>query len=155
MDKRKWVDDIAWNAEEASAIGNMKSVIDATRTLCGQKHRTSEIIKDKKGNKLTKADDIQVRWKEHFEEVLNRPEPTRKLHINEAVEENREIETSCPNEEEIRKAFKQTRGGKGGPVDGMVAEMIHSDTDTAVKVFSNLFEKVWDEEYIPEDWKKA
>ena len=155
LDKRYWVENIARNAEEAAAVGNMKAVYDATRTLCGQKHRNMELVKDKDGNKLTNANDIQQRWKEHFEEVLNRPEPTRKLHINEAVVENREIDSNHPSEIEIRKAFKQTRGGKGGPVDGMVAEMIHSDIDTAVKVFSKLYKKVWDEEYIPEDWKKG
>ena len=37
----------------------------------------------------------------------------------------------------------------------MVAEMIHSDIDIAVKVFGRLYRKVWDEEYIPEDWKKG
>ena len=37
----------------------------------------------------------------------------------------------------------------------MVAEMIHSDIDTAVKVFGKLYRKVWDEEYIPDDWNKG
>ena len=33
--------------------------------------------------------------------------------------------------------------------------MIHSDIDTAVKVFGKLYRKVWDEEYIPDDWNKG
>ena len=114
-DKRKWVDDIARNAEEASNIGNMKTVYDATRTLSGTKQRTTDIVRDKDGVKLTNANEVQQRWKEHFEEVLNRPEPIRKLHIPEIAEENSEINTNYPSDDEIRKAFKQTKCGKGGP----------------------------------------
>ena len=51
----------------------MKTVYDATRTLSGTKQRTTDIIKDKKGLKLAKVNDIEGKWKEHVEEVVNKP----------------------------------------------------------------------------------
>ena len=154
-DKRKWVENIAIKAETAASIGNMKAVYDATRLLAGEKMRKSDTLKDKGGNKLTREEDIRNRWKEHFEEVLNRPEPQRKLDIPSINSENSEIETNCPSKVEIKDAINKTRAGQSGPIDGVVPEMLKSDIDTSVDVLHKMFCKVWDEENVPGDWTRG
>ena len=154
-DKRTWVNNIAQNAERGAAEGNMKCVYDATRTLCGDKIRKSDRIKDKDGNILTEETKIRARWKEHFEEVLNRPNPTEILDIPIQNEYNNSIRTDYLSIEEIKKAMKQTKKGKQGGFDGVTEEMLTADIDSSAQVLNKLYEKVWDEEQIPEDWKKG
>lgn len=55
------------------------------------------------------------RWKEYFEELLNRPTPKNPPDIKPA-ETYQPIEDSPPTREEIRTAIKQLRNGKAaGP----------------------------------------
>ena len=75
QDKRKWVDHLALEAEEAARNGRMKEVYDITKTLSNDKRKTTNAVKDKCGNVITEGLARRKRWKEHFEETLNRPIP--------------------------------------------------------------------------------
>ena len=61
QDKRKWVDHLAMEAEEAARNGRMKEMYDITKTLSNDKRKTTNAVKDKCGNLIT--------------EILNRPIP--------------------------------------------------------------------------------
>ena len=75
QDKRKWVDHLAMEGEEAARNGRMKEVYDITKTLSNDKHKTTNALIDKFGNLLTEGLARRERWKEHFEEILHRPIP--------------------------------------------------------------------------------
>ena len=76
QDKRKWVDHLAMEAEEAARNGRMKEVYDIiTKILSNDKRKTTNAVKDKCGNLLMEGLARRERWKEHFEEILNRPIP--------------------------------------------------------------------------------
>ena len=49
QDKRKWVDQLAMDAEEATHNGRMKEVYDITKTLSNDKRKTTNAVKDKCG----------------------------------------------------------------------------------------------------------
>ena len=53
QDKRKWVDHLAMEAEEAARNGRMKEVYDITKTLSNDKRKTTNAVKDKCGNLIT------------------------------------------------------------------------------------------------------
>ena len=65
----------AEEAQKAAEQGQLKTVYDATRKLSTKKDKTIDAIKSKDGVLLTKQDEIQKRWEEHFLEVLNHPAP--------------------------------------------------------------------------------
>ena len=92
-DKRSWVNSIAQEAESAASQGQMKGVYDATRKLCNEGPRKVGTIKNKEGKVITKEDDIKERWREHFTEVLNRPNPEITANIEVTEQENQDIET--------------------------------------------------------------
>ena len=75
QDKRKWVDHLAVESEEAARNGRMKELYDIAKTLSNDKCKTINAVKDKCGNFLTEGLARRERWKEHFEEILNRPIP--------------------------------------------------------------------------------
>ena len=73
-DKRQFME-LAETAEKAASKNEMGTVHRITQQLCGEKRRRNIPVKDKQGSLLTSEQDRDVRWTEHFSEVLNRPEP--------------------------------------------------------------------------------
>ena len=53
QDKRKWVNHLAMEAEEAAHNGRMKEVYDITKTLSNDKRNPTNAVKDKCGNLIT------------------------------------------------------------------------------------------------------
>ena len=55
QDKRKWVDHLAMEAEEAARNRRMKEVYDITKTLSNDERKTTNAVKDKCGNLITEG----------------------------------------------------------------------------------------------------
>lgn len=74
------MESLAKQAEEAAGQKNLKELYSITRKKAGEKTVSDHLVIDKNGITLTNPEDQRSRWKEHFEELLNRPtssEPTR------------------------------------------------------------------------------
>ena len=74
-DKRAYINQLATDDEEAARKGDLKRLYQTARLLSGRKPNLSRPIRNKDGIILAKLDEQLARWKEHFEEVLNRPLP--------------------------------------------------------------------------------
>ena len=126
-----------------------------TRTLCGRRQTTSAVpIKDKSGKLLTTEEEIDKRWKEHFEEVLNRPDPPTPASISEP-ETELNVDIEPPSKPEIKAAIKTLKNGKAPGGDCLNAEMLKADPDMTTTALHPLFKAIWDEEKLPGDWCKG
>ena len=76
-DKREHMNTQINEAEIAAQRGEQGTLFRITKKISGKFENNSGLIRDKDGNILTKDSDKQKRWKEHFEEVLNREPPKR------------------------------------------------------------------------------
>ena len=132
-DKRKWTEDLMTEAERAANNGHMRTVYEVTRVLCNEKRGTANVVKDKEGKVLSSQEDRKKRWKEHFEEVLNRPQPAYPLEIEEEGAAVVEINTGPIRKEEIIKAMKKLKNGKSGGIDGITAEIMKADMETSTR----------------------
>ena len=47
------------------------------------------------------------------------------------------------------------KSGKVPGIDSITADLLRVDTDTTVKVLHELFNKIWEEESVPEDWLRG
>lgn len=47
------------------------------------------------------------------------------------------------------------KNGKAAGPDNIPAEALKADTDTSVKMLHPLFEKIWETEEVPADWKEG
>jgi hypothetical protein len=74
------------------------------KNQCGGRRKTNMPVKDKQGNIITSEREQNERWREHFEEVFNRPEPSDLANTLEA-DTDLEIETEVPSKAEICKAI--------------------------------------------------
>ena len=131
-DKVNFIDSMAKEAEDAAARGNMKQLYDTTRKLAGKFKQAERPIKDKNGVILTSEEDQMGRWRDHFEELLNRPAPSNQPDIplaSEVLEVNCEI----PDREEIRKAII----------------LLKTDMETSIEMLFYLIWKNWETDEIP------
>ena len=154
-DKRDWINGVAREAEEAASQGQLKGVYEATRRLCNEGPRKAGMVKSIEGKLLTKEDEAKARWKEHFMEVLNRPVPEVVIEMEEADVVNNSINTGEITREEIRSALRDMKSGKAPGIDSITADLLRVDIGTTVSVLYELFNKIWKEESIPEDWSRG
>ncbi|KAK3090013.1 hypothetical protein FSP39_008513 [Pinctada imbricata] len=157
-DRRKWTDDLMNEAERAASNGHMRTVYEVTRVLCKERRSTGNVVKDKDGRVLSSQEERKKRWKEHFEEVLNRPQPSHPLEIDDEGDTVEEIDIEPKQKDEIIKAKKKLKNGKSGGIDGITAEimnMMKADMETTIKYLEKLFTAIWNKEVIPPEWNKG
>ena len=132
----------------------MKELYDTTKKLSGKLRQPERPVKDKDGKTITGLDQQQERWAEYFEELLNRPTPPNPPDIQPA-ETDLPISCEKPTKLEIKQAIIQLKNGKASGPDNIPAEALKADIDTSVEMLHSLFEKIWEEEDVPTDWKEG
>ena len=155
QDRRRWADNLATDAENAFQCGNMKGVYDSTKMLTNSQPRKMDIIKDKGGKLLTSERDTMERWKEHFTEVLNRPEPEIPADVVTDGVQELEVNTGYITKEEIKWTLKSLKNNKATGIDNIAAEVLKADIDTTASEMEKLFKEVWDTEEVPDEWKQG
>ena len=103
-DKRKRIDDIAQGAEEAAEQRDMNKVYATTRMFSGKRNVQSTPVKNKNGVVLRKIEDQLNRWKENFQEILNRPAPENPPDLTEGL--TLTIRTGQITMVEVKRALK-------------------------------------------------
>ena len=153
--KREWANDIASEAENAYKKGNMRGVYDSTKRLCNSQQKSMDAVKDKKGRLITTEREVMERWKEHFQEVLNRPEPEMFAHVTTNNSAQLDIDTGYITRDEIVKAIKNLKNNKAAGNDAITGEVLKADLDQSSTELEKLFKIIWDLEVIPTDWEEG
>ena len=153
-DKRKYFEDLAAEAEEAHRENNMKHLYEITRKLSGKTTVNSVYgIQDKDGN-ITTNDEKQMKiWEEYIQEAFKNIEPTEQTTFNENEIEELNMNTNNITKSEIQSALKTLKNGKAAGCDDIPGEILKSDIATTTDILHNLFNQVWAQEQIPEDWR--
>ena len=93
------------DAQLAADMGNMKTLYEIAKTICNERTHQNTAINDKGGKTITDDSSRLARWKEHFEEILNRPPPTNPIVITaDEVPEIEEISTRPISKGEVKNA---------------------------------------------------
>ena len=122
-EKKDFVERLAGQTEENAGQRNLKELYEITRKLAGTRHNDEHNWTGIE-NKVDKLN----RWKEYFEELLNRLSPDKPPDIPPAETPLR-INTDRPSKQEIRKAILQLKNGKAPSPDGSPPEAIKADTE--------------------------
>ena len=154
-DKRRRLNNLAEEAEIAARNNCSGDLYQLTRKIAGQ-GRNMTTIKDREGKRLVNEDEVLERWREHFEGVLNVPRPDIPLpEMGQAPEVITSIDTGDISVAEIRRAIHRLKNGKSPGMDAISAEMLKCSENDAVKQLHLLFNSIWKEQRVPEDWKKS
>ena len=151
-DKRHFADNLAAEAQAAAEGDDSRIVYKITKTLTGVFTSKTTVVKDKTRKVLTTEEDQLSRWAEHFEETLNRQDPEEEAIIEDmdfTIEMKRGRIT-----QQMVEAIEQTKGNWAPGEDRITADMLKADPSTSVKTLEKLFNKVWEEERVPDTWTK-
>ena len=152
LDKRKFVGRLADEAEEAAGGQDLKTLYRINKMLNNGFKNNDVPVKDINGNFLSKEAEKLALCKEHFESMLNRPEPEQLPEIPPAVEDL-DICIDSPTMEEVKAAIKAMRSGKAGGADGVTAEMLKAEGTKTPRLLMGKFREIWESETITEAWK--
>ncbi|KAI0215636.1 hypothetical protein LSAT2_032304 [Lamellibrachia satsuma] len=131
-----------WNVRTLYQTGKLAQVI----------KNSDAPVKDTHGNLVSSETGKLESWKDHFQTILNRPEPTETAQIPEA-EEDMDVNTDQPTLEEVKMAIKMMKNGRAPGSDGVTAEMLVVDNTVTPRLLTQIFSDIWETENIPEDWK--
>jgi hypothetical protein len=77
----------------------------------------------------------------------------RNADEEEEYKANPRISTRAPTVAEIKKALKELRNVKAAGIDNIPPEVMKIDLDSTANMLHPLFEKMWNEGEMPNDWK--
>ncbi|XP_062612120.1 uncharacterized protein LOC134273919 [Saccostrea cucullata] len=95
------------------------------------------------------------RWRDYFEEVLNRDTPESTPQDEHEEEEEKDISVDPPTTQEIRTALKTFRNGRAPGADQITAEMLKADIDKISQELKHAFDQIWKEEKVPKEWTRG
>ena len=150
-DKQIFVENLANEAEQAAIKNDLKTLFTITKTLTG-KYQSNMQVRDKKGEIISKESEQVLRWKEHFEETLNRPDPVVDIPDIQAAREVLEISTEPPTLTEVKVALQNMKNGKAAGIDGITADMLKAEDVMTPKLLRDILEKIWQSEEVPKSW---
>ena len=154
-DKKTHTEHLTEEAQNAASKGDLNTLYKITRTLSGRQRPSQDLpIKKSDGTVITEERAKLDRWKQHFQQVLNRPTPQELANISDA-EEDLDISLNPISLDEITRAIKKQKNNKAPGEDGICAEMIKAEETITPKILQQIFQKIWDTEDIPISWKKG
>ena len=151
-DKRDYIEKLADKAEEAARRNDLKTLYKINKQLSNDFQNSDVPVKDRNGKIIEGEIDKIQRWKEHFESVLNRPDPPQLADIQPA-DEDLDICTDPPSLEEVSAAIRKMKSSKAPGADGVAAEMMKADVSVTAPILTDIFKQVWESGQLPEAWK--
>ena len=152
-DKQEYVEQLACQAQEAAETNNLKTLYNITKQLSGRRMNTNRPVRDKNGNILSKPAEQLDRWREHFNEVLNGSPVMMPPDIDEG--EDLEVNLGPISRAEIIEAIGKTKNGKAPGPDNITPEVLKAEAGITADILLKLFQEVWENEEIPNDWRKG
>ncbi|MDY6929965.1 MAG: reverse transcriptase family protein [Pseudomonadota bacterium] len=109
------------------------------------------------GEVITDASERLVRWKDHFENLLNFPAPVASDLINtdQTTTETYDINCEPPNADEIAHAITCLKNNKAPGEDSLPAEIYKCCSEALVQPLQRLFSQIWRQEAFPQNWRDA
>ena len=154
-DKAKWVEDKLQEAESTASKGDSKTLYRIAKDLSGRPKNHMAPVKKANGTITSTKAEQHARWKEHFEQVLNCPEPEIKHDFRNDDIFELDINTESVTSAEIQKAIKNLKNGKSAGIDGIPAELLKACGDVVVEQLMALCNMVWEAEKVPTVWKDS
>lgn len=154
--KNCWWINKAAELQVAADRHDMKSFYQGLKAVYGPRAVGSAPVKSLDGITLTDRTKILERWVEHFKSVLNQPSSFDEAVLSEIPQWPLASHLDdVPTAAEIQTAISQMANGKAPGVDGIPAEIYKECSANLLPWLADLFEAIWKEAEVPQDFKDA
>jgi hypothetical protein len=148
-----WTEDRLEEAERAAERGDSKTLYKITKELTGG--MTQKLpIRDAAGNTLRTHEEQAARWRQHFDKILNCPEP----EIMHDFSQDQCLQTLDVNldditEKEVEDAMRRLKNGKSAGIDDIQPELLKNGGREMNKILAHLCNMIWRTGEVPRDWR--
>lgn len=152
-----WWNDLADEMQTAADAKDTKTFYNLLGKAYGPRKSSVTPLKSKDGSTLLgKSDDISLRWKEHFSDLLNIPSEVDMPFIN-SLDQKPIIDhlSSRPSLDEVKQSIKRLNIGKAPGSDGILPELFVHGGDHLHSIMHSYICKIWSEDSVPDDWVNA
>lgn len=154
--KREYLNRRILQLQQDFEEGRIRQAYKGIRQVSNKFQPSTDICRDMHGNLLADPDRIKERWREYFQNLLN-PTPTvNEDPLMEAfIIPQDDIIIEPPSLDEVHDAVKMQKSNKSPGIDGITAELLKEGGQQLLSSLHELICNIWEEETIPDDWKKA
>lgn len=151
--KNNWWTNKAKELQTYIDKNDMKNFFSATRVLYGPSTQGLAPLRSKDGARILKSNkDILARWKEHFEDLLNRNPVIDDNAIHQIPQQPIDDSLSrIPSLEEVKTAIFAMKNNKAAGIDNIPAEIYKHGGPLLHSQLHQLIVKIWVKEEIPTD----
>nr|XP_014350459.1 PREDICTED: uncharacterized protein LOC106705466 [Latimeria chalumnae] len=155
--KNRWWEDKAKEIQHLADIYNIRGFFSATKATYGPSTQGPNPLRPKDGGDLIKEREaVSARWREHFEDLLNRHSVVDESTLNSIPQHPVTDELGIPPIlDEVSKAIKQMKNNKASGADGILAEVFKQGGVELTSHLHNLTLRIWNDEEIPDDLRDA
>jgi len=155
--KDTWLKRKAEEIQKHADTKNSKLFYDAIKAVHGpQPSGTSPLLSADGTTLITDNDEIISRWAEHFNKILNQTSSINAEAISRLpqIEINSSL-AATPTLDETEEAISLLSNGKSPGIDAIPAEVYKAGGPCLVKKLTMLFQSMWSQEVIPQEFKDA
>ncbi len=155
--KNKWWKEKAQEIQQLADKKDTRGFFSATNAIYGPSTHGQAPLKNKDGSTiLTSNADIQTRWKEHFDDLLNQNATFDRNAINCIPRKPTDNSLSrTPTMEELEEAISTMKNNKAAGPDGIPAEIFKYGGQMLHEQIHQLLVNIWTNEVLPEDLRDA
>lgn len=133
---------------------NMKYIYNLAKQVKADKVEVGnpKIIKDLDKHIVTQEEEVKQVWKNYYKDALNQK---NKTHLDLPPVPPVHGPEKEITQEEVTIALKNMKTGKSGGESEVTTELLKAGGTTVVECLTKLFNLIWREQILPEDWTKS
>jgi hypothetical protein len=109
----------------------------------------------KNGELFTNKNQVLARWKEHFEEHLNKsPESEQPARLVDLKDDDG-VDIDLPSRKEIEGALKYLKNNKTAGADSIAAELLKNGGPNLEDALHAVIQQAWTSETLPRSWTEG
>ncbi|XP_076041829.1 uncharacterized protein LOC143025712 [Oratosquilla oratoria] len=155
--KNQWWRDKAKEIQQLADANDSRGFFSATKAIFGPSTSGQAPLRSKDGSTILKSNaEINARWKEHFEDLLNQDTTFDSDVLNSVPKQP--IQDSLSNLStlaEVKEAIKTLKNNKAAGLDGIPAEIYKIGGNLLHYQLHQLLIKIWTSEELPSDLRDS